>query len=137
LEGHNVKFPGGRDTDFVLLVMDSSSARSLLSSRVKLGSDVSVAAGYNADARNPAPPEAAIESAMNSQILSYSRNGGAFTGISLAGSTLRSDTNADQKLYGKRLTAKEILVDHKVSVASSARQLVNLLNVRAPSSQPQ
>jgi lipid-binding SYLF domain-containing protein len=127
LEGLTVKFPGGRDTDFLLLVMDPAAARALLSNRTKLGTDLTVAAGYTAQ-----PPEAAVEATMNAQVLSYSRNGGAFAGISLAGSTLRSDTNADQKYYGKRLTATQILAGREVPLPSSAKLLVSLLNSQSP-----
>ena len=65
---------------------------------------------------------------MNAEILSYSRNKGLFAGISLEGSTLRSDGNANEKLYGKKLSAKEIIVERKVAVPACARELVSLLN---------
>jgi lipid-binding SYLF domain-containing protein len=69
---------------------------------------------------------------MNAEILSYSRNKGLFAGISLEGSTLRSDGNANQKLYGRKLNAKEIIVDRKVGVPPSARELVSLLEAKSP-----
>jgi len=69
---------------------------------------------------------------MNAEILSYSRNRGLFAGISLEGSTLRSDGNANEKLYGKKLTAKEIIVEHKVAVPPSAKELVALLDKKSP-----
>jgi lipid-binding SYLF domain-containing protein len=69
---------------------------------------------------------------MEAEILSYSRNKGLFAGISLEGSTLRSDGNANEKLYGKKLSAKEIIVEHKVPVPACARQLVSLLDTKSP-----
>lgn len=129
LEGHGVKFSGGRNTDFILLVMNPQAARSLLSGRIKLGSQITAAAG---------PPRAApekISEPASAAILSYSRTRGTFAGVALAGSILRSDANADQKLYGKKkLTAKEIILDREVEVPVSARRLVSVLNSKSPSS---
>jgi len=128
LEGVSVGFQmGGQATDFVLLVMNPQGARSLLSSKVKLGADVSAAAGPKGRTA-----EGATDIVMKAEILSYSRNKGLFAGISLEGSTLRSDGNADQKLYGKKLNARDIIVERKVEVPPSARQLVSLLNAKSP-----
>ena len=99
---------GGQATDFVLLVMNPKGARSLLSSKVKLGADASAAAGPKGRTA-----EGATDIVMNAEILSYSRNKGLFAGISLEGSTLRSDGSANEKLYGRKLSAKEIIVDTK------------------------
>ncbi len=128
LEGVSIGFQlGGQATDFVLLVMNPGGARSLLSSKVKLGADASAAAGPKGRTA-----EGATDIVMNAEILSYSRNKGLFAGISLEGSTLRSDGNANEKLYGKRLTAKEIIVEHKVSVPACAKELVALLDKKSP-----
>lgn len=128
LEGVSIGFQlGGQATDFVLLVMNPKGARSLLSSKVKLGADASAAAGPKGRTA-----EGATDVVMNAEILSYSRNKGLFAGISLEGSTLRSDGNANEKLYGKRLSAKDIIVDRKVGVPSCARQLVSLLETKSP-----
>jgi lipid-binding SYLF domain-containing protein len=128
LEGVSIGFQiGGQATDFVLLVMNPKGARSLLSSKVKLGADASAAAGPKGRTA-----EGATDVVMNAEILSYSRNKGLFAGISLEGSTLRSDGSANEKLYGKKLTAKEIIVEHRVGVPASARQLVSLLNAKSP-----
>jgi lipid-binding SYLF domain-containing protein len=128
LEGVSIGFQlGGQATDFVLLVMNTKGARSLLSSKVKLGADASAAAGPKGRTA-----EGATDIVMNAEILSYSRNKGLFAGISLEGSTLRSDGSANEKLYGRKLTAKEIIVDHKVGVPASARQLVSLLQSKSP-----
>lgn len=128
LEGGNIGFQlGGQATDFVLLVMNPQGARSLLSSKVKLGADASAAAGPKGRTA-----EGATDIVMNAEILSYSRNKGLFAGISLEGSTLRSDGSANEKLYGKKLDAKEIIVDHKVAIPACAKELVSLLDTRSP-----
>ena len=128
LEGVSIGFQlGGQATDFVLLVMNQKGARSLLSSKVKLGADASAAAGPKGRTA-----ESATDVVMNAEILSYSRNKGLFAGISLEGSTLRSDGSANEKLYGKKLSAKEIIREHKVGVPPAAHQLVSLLNTKSP-----
>ena len=128
LEGLSIGFQlGGQATDFVLLVMNPKGARSLLSSKVKLGADASAAAGPKGRTA-----EGATDVVMNAEILSYSRNKGLFAGISLEGSTLRSDGSANEKLYGRKLTAKEIIVEHKVGVPACAHQLVSMLQSKSP-----
>jgi lipid-binding SYLF domain-containing protein len=128
LEGVSIGFQlGGQATDFVLLVMNPSGARSLLSSKVKLGADASAAAGPKGRTA-----EGATDIVMQAEILSYSRNRGLFAGVSLEGSTLRSDGSANEKLYGKKLDAKDIIVDRKVAVPPSAKELVSLLNTKSP-----
>src|ERR1700736_5315928 len=128
LEGVSIGFQlGGQATDFVLLVMNTKGAKSLLSSKVKLGADASAAAGPKGRTA-----EGATDIVMNAEILSYSRNKGLFAGISLEGSTLRSDGSANEKLYGRRLTAREIIREGKVGIPASAHQLVSLLNQKSP-----
>jgi lipid-binding SYLF domain-containing protein len=128
LEGVSIGFQlGGQATDFVLLVMNPKGARSLLSSKVKLGADASAAAGPKGRTA-----EGATDIVMNAEILSYSRNKGLFAGVSLEGSTLRSDGSANEKLYGRRLTAKEIIREGKVGIPASARGLVSLLDSKSP-----
>ncbi|HEX6820417.1 MAG TPA: lipid-binding SYLF domain-containing protein [Candidatus Sulfotelmatobacter sp.] len=128
LEGISIGFQlGGQATDFVLLVMNPKGATSLLSSKVKLGADASAAAGPKGRTA-----EGATDIVMNAEILSYSRNKGLFAGVSLEGSTLRSDGSANEKLYGRRLTAKEIIRGGKVGIPGSAQQLVSLLDKKSP-----
>ncbi len=128
LEGINIGFQlGGEATDFVLLVMNPKGARSLLSSKVKLGGDASAAAGPKGRTA-----EGATDIVMNAEILSYSRTKGLFAGISLEGSTLRSDGSANEKLYGKKLSAKDIIREGKVGTPASAAELVALLNKKSP-----
>lgn len=128
LEGVSIGFQlGGQATDFVLLVMNQKGARSLLSSKVKLGADASAAAGPKGRTA-----EGATDIVMNAEILSYSRNKGLFAGISLEGSTLRSDGSANTKLYGRKLTAKEIIREGKVGIPGAAHELVSLLDSKSP-----
>src|SRR6201993_3658154 len=128
LEGGNIGFQlGGQATDFVLLVMNPRGAESLMGSKVKLGADASAAAGPKGRSA-----ESATDVVMRAEILSYSRSRGLFAGISLEGSTLRPDNRADEKLYGRKLTVKEILRQGKVGVPASGRELVALLNKHSP-----
>ena len=118
---------GGEATDFVLLVMNDSGADSVLSSKVKIGADVSAAAG-------PVGRTASAETdvVMKAEILSYSRARGVFAGISLEGSTMRSDDGANKSLYGKDLSAKEIVQGGKVRMPTAAQSLIHLLNKVTP-----
>ena len=128
LEGVSIGFQlGGQATDFVLLVMNPKGAKSLLSSKVKLGADASAAAGPKGRTA-----EGATDIVMSAEILSYSRNKGLFAGVSLEGSTLRSDGSANEKLYGKKLSAKEIIREGKAATPSSAHELVSLLDKKSP-----
>lgn len=128
LEGVSIGFQlGGQATDFVLLVMNPKGAESLLYSKVKLGADASAAAGPKGRTA-----EGATDIVMQAEILSYSRNKGLFAGISLEGSTLRSDGSANENLYGKKLTAKEIIREGKVATPACARELVAILDKKSP-----
>jgi lipid-binding SYLF domain-containing protein len=118
---------GGQATDFVLLVMNSRGAESILSSKVKLGGDVAAAAGPKG--RSAA---ASTDVAMRAEILSYSRARGLFAGISLEGSTLRPDKDGNERLYGKGTTAKEIVINSAIHPPASADLLVSTLNKKSP-----
>ncbi len=128
LEGVSIGFQlGGQATDFVLLIMNPRGAESLLYSKVKLGADASAAAGPKGRTA-----EGATDIVMQAEILSYSRNRGLFAGVSLEGSTLRSDGSANENLYGKKLTAKEIIREGKVGTPACARELVAILDKKSP-----
>src|SRR6185437_2045237 len=128
LEGGNFGFQlGAQATDFVLLVVNPRGAESLMGSKIKLGADASAAAGPKG--RTAA---AATDLVMRAEILSYSRSRGLFAGISLEGSTLRPDNGANEKLYGRKLTAKEILRDGKVSSPAAAHLLDAELTKASP-----
>src|SRR6202140_468938 len=124
LEGASIGFQlGGQATDFVLLVMNTRGARAILSSKVKLGADASAAAGPKG--RNA---EASTDVTMRAEVLSYSRARGLFAGISLAGSTVRPDNSANQKLYKKDVSPQDIVFKGVEPVPSSAQKLISYLN---------
>jgi lipid-binding SYLF domain-containing protein len=118
---------GGQATDFVLLIMNEKGAKSVLTSKVKLGGDASVAAGPVGRTTS-----AETDIVMNAEILSWSRNKGLFAGIALSGSTLRSDDDANKNYYGKDVNAKQIIVDKAVKTPPAGKSLVNLLNRISP-----
>ena len=128
LEGGSFGFQiGAQATDFVLLVMNDTGANSIMSSKVKLGADASAAAG-------PVGRDTSAETdvVMKAEILSYSRAKGLFAGISLEGSTLRADDGANKAIYGKELSAKEIVREGKVRAPAAARQLLAELTKASP-----
>ncbi len=128
LEGGNIGFQlGGQATDFVLLVMNPRGATSLMGSKVKLGADAAAAAGPKGRAAT-----GATDVVMRAEILSYSRSRGLFAGISLEGSTLRPDNRANEKLYGRKLSAREIVRQGKAGAPASAQELLSLLNTHSP-----
>jgi lipid-binding SYLF domain-containing protein len=128
LEGANIGFQlGGQATDFVLLVMNPKGANSIMSSKVKLGADAAAAAGPKG--RTVA---ADTDIVMRAEVLTYSRSRGLFAGISLEGSTLRSDGRANRKLYGRDLSAKEIVRQGRVGIPASGRELISLLDKQSP-----
>ena len=132
LEGGSFGFQiGGQATDFVLLVMNEGGARGILSGKVKLGGDASVAAG-------PVGRNASAETdvTLRSEILSYSRSRGLFAGISLEGSTIRPDNKANEQIYGKKLEAKQIVLSGQDSVPAAAEQLVSTLDAKTPRHKP-
>jgi lipid-binding SYLF domain-containing protein len=131
LEGGNFGFQlGAQATDFVLLVVNPRGAESLMGSKIKLGADASAAAGPKGRTAT-----AATDLVMRAEILSYSRSRGLFAGISLEGSTLRPDNGANEKLYGRKLTAKQILREGKVSTPAAAHLLDAELQKASPRNQ--
>jgi lipid-binding SYLF domain-containing protein len=127
LEGGSIGFQlGGQATDYVLLVMNDRGASSVLGSKVKLGADASAAAGPKGRTAG-----ASTDIVMNAEMLTYSRARGLFAGVSLEGSTLRSDDDANKLVYGKELGAREI-VRGGVDVPAAAKPMIDLLNKRSP-----
>ena len=128
LEGGSVGLQvGGEATDFVFLVMNDRGAGSLLRTKVKLGADASIAAGPKG--RSAA---ADTDAYMRAEILSYSRARGVFAGISLDGSTLRPDEDANRKLYGSSTRAAKIIAESDVSAPSAAHDLIAALQKSSP-----
>jgi lipid-binding SYLF domain-containing protein len=128
LEGGSFGFQiGGQATDFVLLIMNEGGASAILSSKVKLGADASAAAGPVG--RTAA---AATDVTMRAQVLTYSRSRGLFAGVSLEGSTLRPDNDANERLYGKKVNAKDIVLHKAVRTPPSAKLLISTLTKHSP-----
>ena len=128
LEGGSVGFQiGGQATDFVLLVMNPRGARALLSSKVKLGADASAAAGPKG--RNAS---AETDVTMRAEVLTYSRARGLFAGISLAGSSVRPDNDANARVYGKKVDAQSIIFKGAVAVPPAAQKFIATLNQKSP-----
>jgi SH3 domain-containing YSC84-like protein 1 len=118
---------GGESTDVVFLVMNSRGVDALLSSRVKLGANVSAAAGPKGRSL-----EGSTDASLRAEILSYSRSRGLFAGISLEGTSLRPDDDASKEVYGRSMTARKIVTGNRISVPASGRHLVDVLEKNAP-----
>jgi len=128
LEGGSFGFQiGGQATDFVLLVMNESGARGILASKVKLGADASVAAGpVGRDA------SADTDATLRAEILSYSRARGLFAGVSLEGSTIRPDNGDNRRVYGEKVSARDIVLSKAVAVPPAAEPLISTLDAKTP-----
>lgn len=128
LEGGSLGFQlGGQATDFVLLVMNPRGATAILNSKVKLGADMAAAAGPKGRVAS-----ADTDATLRAEILSYSRSRGLFAGVSLEGSSLRPDNEANEKLYGKKLTGEDIVRKGMAPVPPSGQKLVALLQKKSP-----
>jgi len=111
---------GGSSTDVVLLVMAEKAVESILNGKTKLGSDATAAAGPSG--------ATSMGTVGGSDILTYGRAKGLFAGMSLGGATLEPDPDANQRLYGKEISAKEILLGNAVKMPAGGQPLVTLLN---------
>ena len=109
---------GGESTDVVFLVMNSSGARKLVEDKVKLGADISIAAGPLGRSA-----EGATDAQLHAEILSYSRTRGQFAGVSLSGAVFKQDRDANRELYWRPVTAKELLIDGDVPAPAEAAPL--------------
>ena len=118
---------GGEATDFVFLIMNDRGADSLLHTKVRLGADASAAAGPKGRSAS-----ADTDAFMRAEILSYSRARGVFAGISLDGSTLRPDEEANRKLYGKSTSAAKIILESDVPTPDAAHDLIAVLQNSSP-----
>jgi lipid-binding SYLF domain-containing protein len=128
LEGGSIGFQlGGNATDFLLLVMNPKGVESLLKSKVKLGADAVAAAGPKGRAAM-----AATDAYMRAEILTYSRSRGLFAGVSLEGSTLRQDNEANQEIYGRKITAADIVKGGK---GAGGQRVAGLLQKASPTNE--
>jgi lipid-binding SYLF domain-containing protein len=109
---------GGSSTDFVLLLMDAKVVNQVLNGKTKMGTDATAAAG----------PGATAASASDVDILTYGRAKGVFAGVSLGGATVEPDNDANYRLYGKTVTATNIVRENGVAPSSEGKSLVAVLN---------
>jgi len=112
-------------------VMNKRGVNGILSSKVKLGADVSAAAGPKGRDLT-----ASTDATMRAEILSYSRARGLFAGISLAGSTLRTDDGANKDVYGRKVNAKQIILQGAVGAPGSAEVMLLALMNASPKHDP-
>ena len=118
---------GGEASDLVLLVMNDAGVNSILKDKVKLGTDASVAAGPTGrDLQADTTPT------FRAEILSYSRSKGAFAGISLEGSTLRPDNDANARVYGRKIPARELVLNDTVKAPAAAQPFLAVLKQHTP-----
>jgi len=128
LSGGSVGFQiGGESTDFILLVMNPGGVKKLLASKFTLGVDASVAGGPKGRTS-----EAATDAQLGAEILTYSRTKGLFAGVSLQGSPVSQDSEANKKIYGKPIEARALLLDAAEPAPPAGKALVDLLNQRTP-----
>ncbi len=118
---------GLRSADMVLLVMNPKGMNGLVRTKSKLGADISAAIGPKGRTA-----EAATDISMRAEMLTYSRTHGLFAGVSLEGAMLKQDDKANRKLYGRKITAKEILLRGRVATPAAGRKLVSLLRKYSP-----
>jgi lipid-binding SYLF domain-containing protein len=127
LGGGSVGFQiGAEATDVVMLVMNRDGIESLLKSKFTLGGEASVAGGPVGRASS-----AETDAAMKAKILSYSRSRGAFAGVSLQGTTLHQDEDANKAVYGKALGSDDIL-NGNVTAPAAAKPLTGILTKYSP-----
>ena len=113
---------GGSSTDFVLLLMDKKVVDQVLGGKTKMGTDATAAAG----------PGATAAGAVDAEVLSYGRAKGMFAGVSIGGSTLEPDNDANDRLYGNKPTASSIVRQTGIQPTPAGKSLISLLNSKAP-----
>jgi lipid-binding SYLF domain-containing protein len=111
---------GGTATDVIMLIMAPAAVDKVLNGKVKVGSDVTAAAGPGASA-----------STGTADMLTYSRTSGVFAGISLNGASLNPDSDANTRLYGKDFSARDIVTGKGVNPTAAGKSLVSLLDSKA------
>ena len=120
---------GGQAADLVLVINDRRGLENLVRNQFKLGADVGVAAGpVGRDA------QASTDIQLRAQILSYSRSRGLFAGVTVNGSTIRQDLDANERFYGKRLETPQIVFEGAAQAPPSAGQWFDTLRRYAPGS---
>jgi lipid-binding SYLF domain-containing protein len=114
---------GAQATDIVLVIMNRRGLDNLLGNEFKIGAETSIAAGPVGRSA-----EASTDIQLRAEILSYSRARGLFAGVSLAGSAVREDEDANKAFYGRPLRNREI-VNAPDAVGTSGGDSVQALGV--------
>jgi len=117
---------GSTATDFVLAVMNEKGAEQILNGKTKLGGNAAAAAGPTGAAANGYNADS-----MKVDVLTYSRTKGLFAGVSLEGASMETDDDANKAVYGKSITAKQI-IDGGESTPAAGKGLVDLLDKTSP-----
>jgi SH3 domain-containing YSC84-like protein 1 len=118
---------GGESTDFVILVMNERAAQNLLSNKVTFGGEASIVAGPKGRT-----DKAETDTSLKAQYLSYSRTRGVFLGVSLEGSSIRPDDDANHRIYGNDASAQKVLGESAKEAPASAKQLLSDLQKASP-----
>jgi lipid-binding SYLF domain-containing protein len=118
---------GGKSTDVVFIVMNPDGAKKLVQDSVKLGAELSVAAGPVGRSA-----EGATDVQLHAEILSYSRTRGLFAGISLDGAVVKQDKEDNQLLYHRVINAKDILINGETEIPPAAQPLDATLEKYSP-----
>ena len=113
---------GGESIDLVMLVMNPGGVNKMLKNKVTLGADASVAAGPVGRSAH-----AATDAQLKSEILSWSRAQGLFAGIDISGGVLRPDTNDNEALYGKNVSAQDVVLGGTVKAPAATQPFMNAL----------
>jgi lipid-binding SYLF domain-containing protein len=117
---------GSTATDFVLVVMNEKGAEQILNGKTKLGGNAAAAAGPTGSAANGYNADS-----MKVDVLTYSRTKGLFAGVSLEGASMETDDDANKAVYGKSITAKQI-IDGGEPTPAAGKALVDLLDKTSP-----
>jgi len=117
---------GSTATDFVLVVMNQKGAEQILNGKTKLGGNAAAAAGPTG-----AQATSYNAAAMNADVLTYSRSKGLFAGVSLEGASMETDDDSNKALYGKQMSAKEIISGGQ-TVIPAAKPLDEVLDKASP-----
>ncbi|MBC8287103.1 MAG: lipid-binding SYLF domain-containing protein [Nitrospinae bacterium] len=119
---------GAEAVDLILLVMTQRGLEGLLSEKFTLGGDIALAVGPVGR-----HAEASADVFMQGEIYSYSRSKGIFGGVSVKGTVITSDVDANQAYYGKPLTAENILLSNQAGeIPESGKQFIKIFNHLAP-----
>jgi SH3 domain-containing YSC84-like protein 1 len=122
---------GGQAADYVLLVMHAKGMESLLKSKFTLGADASVAGGPKGRTAG-----AATDAWMRAEILTYTRSRGVFAGVSIEGTVVNRDDDANEAVYGEPVSARKVLLEERYAVPAAGRGFIEALNQYSPTHNP-